>query len=89
MATYTAVLLANTAVPAWHEAHRELPFVFAGSGAAAGGGLTMALMPVAESGPARRMAVAGAALELAAVRADGARGSAWSPSPTSRAGPGR
>ena len=29
LATYTAALLANTAVPAWHEAHRELPFVFA------------------------------------------------------------
>ena len=30
LATYTAVLLADTAVPAWHEARRELPFVFAG-----------------------------------------------------------
>ncbi|MGH3328908.1 MAG: NrfD/PsrC family molybdoenzyme membrane anchor subunit, partial [Streptomycetales bacterium] len=29
MATYTAVLLADTAVPAWHEAYRELPFVSA------------------------------------------------------------
>ena len=39
LATYTAALFANTAVPAWHEAHRELPFVFAGSGAGAAGGL--------------------------------------------------
>ena len=30
MATYTAVLIANTAVPVWHEARHELPFVFAG-----------------------------------------------------------
>ncbi|MDA0644670.1 NrfD/PsrC family molybdoenzyme membrane anchor subunit, partial [Nonomuraea ferruginea] len=30
-ATYTAVLVADTAVPAWHEAYRELPFLFAGS----------------------------------------------------------
>ena len=30
MTSYTAVLLADTAVPAWHEAHRELPFLFAG-----------------------------------------------------------
>lgn len=35
LATYTAALICNTAVPAWHEAHREMPFVFAGSGAAA------------------------------------------------------
>src|SRR3954467_4575374 len=31
LGTYTAALLANTAVPAWHDAHRELPYVFAGS----------------------------------------------------------
>jgi hypothetical protein len=67
LATYTAVLLADTAVPAWHEAHRELPFVFAGSGAAAAGGLAMVATPLAEAGPARRMAVAGGALELAAT----------------------
>jgi formate-dependent nitrite reductase membrane component NrfD len=41
LATYTAALLANTAVPAWHDAHRELPFLFGGSGAAAAGGLGM------------------------------------------------
>src|SRR6266699_3957263 len=29
VASYTSVLLADTAVPAWHDAHRELPFVFA------------------------------------------------------------
>ena len=67
LATYTAALLANTAVPAWHEAHRELPFVFAGSGATAAGGLAMVLAPVGQAGPARRMALAGAALEIAAA----------------------
>jgi hypothetical protein len=67
LATYTAALFANTAVPAWHEAHRELPFVFGGSGAAAAGGLAMALTPVAQSGPARNMALAGAAVDLAGV----------------------
>jgi Polysulphide reductase, NrfD len=67
MATYTAVLLANTAVPSWHEAHDQLPFVFAGSAMAAGGGITMALAPVAETGPSRKMAVTGAAIELAAM----------------------
>jgi hypothetical protein len=67
LATYTAALVANTAVPAWHEAHRELPFVFGGSGAQAAGGLAMMLVPTAEAGPARRMALAGVAVELVAA----------------------
>lgn len=66
LATYTAALLADTAVPAWHEAYRELPFLFAGSAAAATGGLAMLATPVVEAGPARRLAVAGVALDLAA-----------------------
>lgn len=66
LAAYTAALLAQTAVPAWHEARRELPFVFVGSAAASGGGLGMLLAPVAEAGPARRLSAAGAAAELAA-----------------------
>ena len=37
VATYTAALLCDTAVPAWHEGYREMPFVFAGSAATAGG----------------------------------------------------
>ena len=67
LATYTAVLLADTAVPAWHEARRLLPFVFAGSALASGAGAGLLLAPIAETGPARRMAVAGAAVELAGV----------------------
>jgi len=63
--TYTAVLLADTAVPAWHDAYRELPFLFAGSAMASGGGA--GLLAGDQSGPARRVAVAGAALELAAT----------------------
>ncbi|SDR69217.1 Formate-dependent nitrite reductase, membrane component NrfD [Friedmanniella luteola] len=65
VASYTAVLLTNTSTPAWHDAHRELPFVFVGSAAAASGGLGMLLSPLSESGPARLFAVAGAAVELA------------------------
>lgn len=65
VATYTAVLLADTSTPSWREAYRELPFVFAGSAAAAAGGLGMLGAPVDEAGPARRMAVGGALLELA------------------------
>ena len=68
VASYTAVLLSQTAVPAWHEAHPYLPFVFTGSAAASGGGLGMLLAPASEAGPARRMAVVGAGLEVAASR---------------------
>ncbi len=67
LATYTAVLLADTAVPAWQEARPHPPFVFAGSALASGGGAGMLLGPTGEAGPARRMAVVGAALELAAT----------------------
>jgi formate-dependent nitrite reductase membrane component NrfD len=66
VASYTAVLLSDTATPTWHEAHNELPFVFVGSASAAAGGLGMALAPLSESGPAQRLAVGGALLELAA-----------------------
>jgi Polysulphide reductase, NrfD len=68
LASYTAALLAQTAVPAWHEARRELPFVYTGSAAASGGGLGMLLAPVTEAGPARRLAIAGALGEVTASR---------------------
>ncbi len=65
VASYTAVLLSDTATPSWHDAHRELPFVFVGSAAAAGGGMAMLTTPPTQAGPARRMAAAGAVLDLA------------------------
>ena len=65
LATYTAVLVADTAVPAWHEARHDLPFVFAGGALASSGGLAMLIAP---HPAARRTALAGAALELAASR---------------------
>ncbi|MFG2010336.1 NrfD/PsrC family molybdoenzyme membrane anchor subunit [Micromonospora sp. NPDC048868] len=64
LATYTGVLLADTAVPSWHEAYPELPVIFAGSALASGAGVGLIAAPAAQAGPARRMAVAGAALEL-------------------------
>ena len=66
LSTYTAVLVANTAVPVWHEAGRELPLVFAGSAMASAGAATALLTPAADAGPARRLAVTGAVVELAA-----------------------
>jgi hypothetical protein len=68
LVTYTAALFSNTAVPVWHEGHRELPFVFAGSGAAAAGGVAMLFAPADEHGPAVRMALLGGAGELAATK---------------------
>jgi formate-dependent nitrite reductase membrane component NrfD len=75
LATYAGVLLADTAVPAWHEAQRELPFLFAGSAMASAGAAGLvgtALVPAAvataaDRVPAARLAVLGAALELAAA----------------------
>jgi formate-dependent nitrite reductase membrane component NrfD len=65
LASYTAVLIANTAVPVWHESRRILPFVFvAGAAASAGAGVT-ALTPHADAAPARRLAVGGAVAEIA------------------------
>jgi polysulfide reductase-like protein len=68
VASYTAALLSQTAVPAWHEAHRELPFVFTGSAAAGAGGLGMLLSPVTQAAPARRLGAVGAAAEVVASR---------------------
>jgi hypothetical protein len=68
VASYTAVLLSQTAAPAWHEARRELPYVFTGSAAASAGGLAMALVPAVEAGPARGLAGYGAVQELVASR---------------------
>lgn len=68
VASYTAVLLTNTATPTWSAARRHLPFVFVGSAAAASGGLGMLLAPVSEARPARRLALGGALLELGVER---------------------
>jgi hypothetical protein len=69
LATYTGTLVADTAVPVWHEAGRELPFVFAGSAAASAGAAAVLLAPPGDAGPARRLVLAGALLELGAAQA--------------------
>jgi len=71
VASYTAALISDTAVPAWHDGYPEMPFVFTGSGAMAAGGLGLlaALSGRARPGetdPARNLALLGAAMELAA-----------------------
>lgn len=69
LATYTATLISNTSVPIWHEARRELPFVFAGGAAASAGAAVAMVTPSEAAGPARRLAVGGAVAQLAAVGA--------------------
>jgi formate-dependent nitrite reductase membrane component NrfD len=64
LSSYTAALIANTAVPVWHEARGELPFLFTAGAAASAGAALTALSPLAQAGPARRLAVGGAAAEL-------------------------
>jgi hypothetical protein len=56
VATYTAALVCDTAVPAWHDGHREMPYVFAGSAATAAGGLGMLAVGPPAAGPAVRFA---------------------------------
>jgi hypothetical protein len=65
VSTYTAVLVADTAIPAWHEARHELPFLFASGAAASAGGIAAALSSDRCSLPARRLAISAAMAELA------------------------
>jgi hypothetical protein len=68
LSTYTALLVTDTAVPVWHEARRELPFVFAGGSMASAGAAAAMLAPVHEAGPARRLALIGSVLELGTAK---------------------
>jgi len=68
VATYTAALICDTAVPAWHAGYREMPYVFAGSAASAAGGLGLLATSPGAAEPARQLAVLGAGVELVAKR---------------------
>jgi Polysulphide reductase, NrfD len=68
VASYTAVLISDTAVPAWHDGYREMPFVFVGSAAMAAGGLGLVAAPAHEQGFPCRVALAGAVAELASAQ---------------------
>jgi hypothetical protein len=67
VSTYTAVVVADTAIPAWHEARHELPFLFAAGAAASAGAIAAALSSDVSALPARRLAVGAAVAELAAA----------------------
>jgi hypothetical protein len=68
VASYTSVLLGDTAAPAWHGGYREMPFLFVGSAATAAGGLGMVAVRPQDAGQAVRLAVLGGAGELTAKR---------------------
>jgi formate-dependent nitrite reductase membrane component NrfD len=69
LATYTAALLANTAIPVWSEARDELPWIFGASAAASAGAAAAVFTPTEVAGPARRAAIAGVAAELGLFKA--------------------
>ncbi|MQA09827.1 MAG: polysulfide reductase [Pseudonocardiaceae bacterium] len=66
MCTYTAVLLSDTAVPSWHEAYPELPFLFGGSALNSAAGAALVGARPCATRPAIRMGLLGSGLELAA-----------------------
>jgi formate-dependent nitrite reductase membrane component NrfD len=69
LATYTGTLLADTAIPVWHEARHELPWLFGASAMASAGAAATLLVPPHEAGPARRATLIGVAAELGLMEA--------------------
>ena len=67
LAAYPAVLLADTAVPAWHAAHRELPVLFVGGAMTAAGAAGLAASACSRDrsdfDAAYRLAMIGSAVE--------------------------
>jgi hypothetical protein len=68
VASYTAVLIGDTSVPAWHGARAALPLVFVSGAAVSAGGVACAVVPLSESAPARRLAVGAVVGDLLAHR---------------------
>ncbi len=68
LAVYTATLISDTAIPVWHEARRELPFLFGSSAAASAGAAAAIAVRPEEAGPARRLAVGGVLVENAVFK---------------------
>jgi hypothetical protein len=69
VSTYTATLISDTAVPAWHDGHRWMPFVFASSAVTSAAGLGLMAAPHEETGPLVPLAVAGGVAEVALTKA--------------------
>jgi formate-dependent nitrite reductase membrane component NrfD len=63
LATYTGVLVSDTAIPVWHEGRHELPWIFGASAAASAGAAACMFLDPADAGPARRLAIGAVAAE--------------------------
>jgi formate-dependent nitrite reductase membrane component NrfD len=68
LSTYTAALIADTAVPVWHEARVELPFVFGSTALASAGAASVLLNDSGDSATARAMCAGGALASTAGVQ---------------------
>jgi hypothetical protein len=68
LASYTAALIANTAIPVWHHARFELPFVFAAGAATSAGAVAVMSTPIDQAAAARRLAVGGGVVEIAVTQ---------------------
>jgi Polysulfide reductase len=69
LSTYTAALIANTAVPVWHESRRLVPFVYGSGAAQTAAAVAVASTPPEHAAPARRLAIAGALIEISVKEA--------------------
>ncbi len=67
LATYTAALVTHSAIPAWSESRREMPFVFAASATASAAGAALLTVRAEEAEPARRLGVAAVLAEEGAT----------------------
>lgn len=68
VASYTAVLIANTATPVWHEAYRELPFIFVSSAMGGAGAVGVLFADEKETGPSHRAMILGDIGKLLGVK---------------------
>jgi formate-dependent nitrite reductase membrane component NrfD len=68
VASYTAVLISNTATPVWHEAYRELPFIFVASAVGGAGAVGVLFADENETGPSHRAMVLGDIGKLLGVK---------------------
>ncbi|MFZ0089624.1 MAG: NrfD/PsrC family molybdoenzyme membrane anchor subunit [Solirubrobacteraceae bacterium] len=65
LSTYTGALVANTAVPVWHESRQMLPFVFASGAGLSAGAAGLIATPPRDAGAARRLALGSVVVEMA------------------------
>lgn len=68
MSCYTAVLIGDTVVPAWHYGRTTMPALFAATSASSAGGWGLLFAPAGSDGSARRLAMIGGPAGLYALQ---------------------